>query len=91
MFFGYNRSYSVTLMLAELNLPCFDNFMAANSKTFVEQWSLCFNSLVSNYNIACSSNLLHGLTAFYYLFFSLFFCCYFLCLYIYTSLLLYYE
>jgi len=47
-FFGYNRSYSITLMLAELSLPCFDNFMAANCKTFVEQWSLCSNSMVSN-------------------------------------------
>jgi len=45
MLFGYNRSYSVTLMLS---LPCFDNFMAANSKTFGEQWSLCSNNLVSN-------------------------------------------
>jgi len=81
MFFGYNRSYSVTLMLAELSLPCFDNFMAA------EQWSLCFNRLVSN---------LHRLqlwlvarSAFYFLFFV----CYFLCLYIYiyTLVLLSYE
>jgi len=48
MFFGYNRSCSVTLMLAELSLPCFDNFMAANRKAFGAQWSVYSNSLVSN-------------------------------------------
>ena len=37
MFFGFNRSYSVALMLAELNLPCFDNVMSVDV-TRIGEW-----------------------------------------------------
>ena len=50
MFFGYKRNYSVSLMLAELNLPCFENFMSSNSQNFGKRWFLCSNNLVVNMN-----------------------------------------
>jgi hypothetical protein len=49
--FGFNRCYSVTSMLDELNLPCFDNLMTSNSENFYKRWSVCSNSLVANLNI----------------------------------------
>ena len=39
MFFGFNRSYSVTLMLAELNVPCVDNLMSVDVNNFLKRWS----------------------------------------------------
>jgi len=30
MFFGLNRSYNVTLKMAERNMPCFDNLMSVD-------------------------------------------------------------
>ena len=48
MFFGYNRRYSVTLMLSELNLPSFDNLYGNCVDSF---YSSCFanaNTLITN-------------------------------------------
>ena len=51
-FFGYPRSYSVTLMLAELNLPCFDNLFNNCVHSFERRWSAtaCVNSLVVHFS-----------------------------------------
>ena len=46
IFFSYNRRYSVTLMLAELNLPSFDVFMLNSAISFNSRWAVCSNSLV---------------------------------------------
>jgi len=43
MFFWFNRSYSVTLMLAELSLECFENLMFVNKNNFLQRWSQCTN------------------------------------------------
>ena len=53
IFFGYNRRYSVTLMLAELKLPSFDVFMSNGAVSFNSRWAVCTNSLV------CQLNCLH--------------------------------
>jgi len=75
----------VSYKYVELSLPWFDNFMAANM-TFGEHGHCALIALCLTY-IACSSNLLHGLTAFYFIFY--FFDVF--CVYIYTLLLLSYE
>jgi len=41
-------SYSVTLMLAELNLQCFQNLMSVDKINFLQRWSQCTNRLVFN-------------------------------------------
>ena len=41
MFFGYNRCYSVTLMLSELNLPNFDSLYA---NCVLRHYSSCLTS-----------------------------------------------
>ena len=48
MFFGYNRRYSVTLMLSELNLPSFDNLYMSCVHRFYANCSACNNTLLSN-------------------------------------------
>ena len=48
MFFGYNRRYSVTLMLSELNLPSFDNLHMSCVHRFYANCSACNNTLLSN-------------------------------------------
>ena len=48
MFFGYNRRYSVTLMLSELNLPSFDNLYMSCVHRFYASCSACNNTLLSN-------------------------------------------
>jgi hypothetical protein len=50
IFFGYNRRYSVTLMLAELKLPSFDVFMSNGAVSFNSRWAVCTNSLVCQLN-----------------------------------------
>ena len=48
MFFGYDRRYSVTQMLTELNLPCFDNFIAEIVNNFNARWVASSNHLVTH-------------------------------------------
>ena len=48
MFFGYQRSFSVTEMLSELNLSCFDNFMLECVNRFDSRWFASCNNLVAN-------------------------------------------
>ena len=48
MFFGYKRSYSVTQMLNELEMPSFDTIIANSLTVFDRQWVLCTNSLLVN-------------------------------------------
>lgn len=50
MFFNYKRCDSVTLMLAELNLPSFDNCMSSSADSFAVRQSVCCNTLVSHLN-----------------------------------------
>jgi hypothetical protein len=47
MFFGFDRCYSVTQMLAELSLPCFDNLIRDNVNSFTCRWNTCSNDLVA--------------------------------------------
>ena len=46
IFFGYSRCYSVTEMLAELNLPCFDNLFSSCVHSFKCRWSASNNALI---------------------------------------------
>ena len=48
LFFGYDRHYSVTLMLAELNLPGFDNLFEQRLRSFNNMWLNSSNFLVSH-------------------------------------------
>ena len=48
MFFGYDRRYSVTLMLSELNLPDFDSFYVISAKRFYISALACDNVLIKN-------------------------------------------
>ena len=48
MFFGYDRRYSVTLMLSELNLPDFDSFYVISAKRFYISALTCDNILIKN-------------------------------------------
>ena len=48
MFFGYKRSYSVTQMLNELEIPSFDTIIANSLTIFDRQWVSCTNSLLVN-------------------------------------------
>ena len=49
-FFKYKRCDSVTLMLEELNLPSFDNFMSNCTASFSARRALCCNTLVGVLN-----------------------------------------
>jgi hypothetical protein len=48
MFFGYDRRYSVTSMLSELNLPSFDILISNCVGSFETKWSSSVNDLLVN-------------------------------------------
>ena len=48
MFFGYDRRFSVTEMLSELNLPCFDNLISDCVRNFSCRWSISSNDIVTH-------------------------------------------
>ena len=48
MFFGYQRRFSVTDMLSELNMPCFENFMLECVNRIDYRWFASCNNLVAN-------------------------------------------
>ena len=64
LFFGYRRSYSVTQMLTELNLPCFDNLFNSCVHSFECKWSAtaCVNDLVVHLSLLdLKQNLAHSI------------------------------
>ena len=48
MFFKFDRCYSVTLMLSELNLPSFDNLYAKSVHSFCNSCFTSHNALITN-------------------------------------------
>jgi hypothetical protein len=48
MFFKFDRCYSVTLMLSELNLPSFDNLYAKSVHSFYNSCFTHHNALIIN-------------------------------------------
>ena len=48
MFFGYDRIYSVTLMMTELGLPSFDNLISSCVSRFESRWLSSDNNLIAN-------------------------------------------
>ena len=48
MFFGYDRRFSVTEMLSELNLSCFENFISECVHSVHSRWFASCNNLVAN-------------------------------------------
>lgn len=48
MFFGYARRFSVTEMLSELNLSCFENFISECVHSVHSRWFASCNNLVAN-------------------------------------------
>ena len=48
MFFGYSRCHSVTKMLSELKLPCFDDLFSNCVYSFKSRWTSSVNVLVDH-------------------------------------------
>jgi len=48
MFFGYNRRYSMTQALSELNLSSFDTLLLNSSARFLRRWRNCNNDVVKH-------------------------------------------
>ena len=48
MFFGYDRRFSVTEMLSELNLSCFENVITECVHSMNSRWFASCNYLVAN-------------------------------------------
>ena len=48
MFFGYNRRYSMTQTLSELNLSSFDTLLLNSSARFLRRWRNCNNDVVTH-------------------------------------------
>ena len=46
--FGYNRSYSLTQTLLELNLPSFDTVLVNSRVRFLQRWKNCDNAIVKH-------------------------------------------
>ena len=49
--FGYNRSYSLTQTLLELNLPSFDTVLVNSRVRFLQRWKNCDNAIVKHLDI----------------------------------------
>jgi hypothetical protein len=54
IFFGYERIDSVTAMLVELKLPCFDTLYDMCVSKFRSRWLSCINDLISHLSTLCS-------------------------------------
>ena len=50
IFFGYRRSYSVTLMLGEIGLPSFNTIIFNSCASFTYIWSTCSNNVINYMN-----------------------------------------
>ena len=53
LFFGFNRSYSVTQMLSELNIPTLDSLLSNSSSALAERWNNHLNKLIVNMCTLC--------------------------------------
>jgi len=51
MFFGYQRSFSVTELLSDLTMSCFENGMCECVNRFQSRWFASCNNLIANFNI----------------------------------------
>jgi len=52
-FVGYRRSYSLTQVLLETGLPCFETVMHSCSCIFDRCWQSCPNAVVCYYTTVC--------------------------------------
>ena len=46
MFFGYSKMHSVTAILFDLGLPCFDTLMHNYRYSYRKQWLTSFNAAI---------------------------------------------
>ena len=53
-FFGYSRSYSVTVMLVQLGLPTFDTLLHNSHVRLAGQLDNCHNCLIAKLQLLCA-------------------------------------